>query len=143
MVALAALLLAAPRPAEACSLVRTFVPPTNVELVARAPQIVIAKVVAGTARGLGVELEVTRTLRGTSFPKGTRLALFGRLDRYAGASKDRFDFRGARPGAYAGSCVAMDYQIDRSYLLLLDPAGGKLTCSTCRSPRQRGDRSGR
>jgi len=109
-----------PRPADACSVTRTFVPPTNFELVAQAPEIVIVKVIAGTAGGSSVEVQVTRALRGTKLPKGAKLPINGSLDRYLGPSPDRFDFRAARPGAYTGACTAWDFALDKHYLLLLD-----------------------
>ena len=109
-----------------CSVGPTFVPPTNVELVAQASQIVVAKVVSGVAGGPAIDVEITRVLRGTGLAKGARVTISGSLDRYAGPSPDRFDFRRARPGAYAGSCTALDYKLDRSYLLLLEPGGSTL-----------------
>jgi hypothetical protein len=116
-----------PRPADACSVTRTFVPPTNFELVAQAPEIVIVKVIAGTAGGSSVEVQVTRALRGTKLPKGARFPINGSLDRYLGASRDRFDFKAARPGAYTGACTAWDFALDKHYLLLLDAGLGTLS----------------
>lgn len=119
--------LADPRPADACSVTRTFVPPTNLELVAQAPEIVIVKVIAGTAGGYTVDVVVTRSLRGTKLPKGAKFSVDGFLEGYRGPSPDRFDFTKARPGAYAGSCTAWDFALDKHYLLLLDAKLGTVS----------------
>jgi len=123
--ALAALCAAAwrPAPARACSVTATFMPPTNVELVAKAPRIVVARVVAA-AGAEQVELEVTRVLKGSGIQAGDSIRVRGALIRYRGASKPG-DFSRARPGAYAGSCTAWDYAVKKSYILLLDQYGGQ------------------
>ena len=123
--ALAALLAAAwrPAPARACSVTETFMPPTNVELVAEADRIVVATVTA--AAGLEqVELEVTRVLKGSGVAAGDSIRVRGSVLQYRGGSKPG-DFSRARPGAYAGSCTAWDYKVNRSYILLLDQYGGQ------------------
>ncbi|HEY5937045.1 MAG TPA: hypothetical protein VIU61_20485 [Kofleriaceae bacterium] len=125
--------LADPGPAEACSVTRTFVAPTNLELVAESPEIVVAKAISGTA-GIGtVHFEVTQVLRGTKLTKRAMLLMSGSVDRYLGASPDRFKFSSARPGAYSGACNAWDYAIDKHYLFLLEPGLGMVTIPFARS----------
>ena len=51
LLVIALLALADPRAAEACSVTRTFVAPTNLELVEQAPTIVVARVVAVRPEG--------------------------------------------------------------------------------------------
>lgn len=111
-----------PAPARACSVTATFMPPTNVELVAKAPRILVATAV-GAAGLEAVELKVTKVLKGSGVAVGDTVRVRGSLMRYRGASK-RGDFSRARPGAYAGSCTAWDYAVKKSYILFLDQYGG-------------------
>ncbi len=116
---LALALLFLPHPALPCSVVPTYVPPTNVELVVLAPVIVVAlaedEIHADTYEGQ-VEFKVTRVLRGEA--PAEKLLLRGYTRDYFGPSA-KADFSQARPGAYRGGCVASDYQIGRYYLLFL------------------------
>lgn len=107
----------APARADACSVTATFIPPTNVELVAEAGRIVVATV-KGAAGAEQVELELTRVIKGSGVAVGELIRVRGALIRYRGASKPG-DFARARPGAYAGSCTAWDYAVGTSYVLLL------------------------
>jgi hypothetical protein len=116
------LTLTAPtRPAEACSVMPTYIAPSNVELVAASPRIVIAR--ATQAVGSEVELEVTHVLRGTGIAPGDVITVSGTTTRYAAPSPS-FDFSKARPGAYAGGCTAHDYGLGKSYVLLMDAFRG-------------------
>lgn len=123
-----ALVVAADRPADACSVVRTYIAPTNVELVATTPRIVIAKAVDTIAPTTSrdesyVEMEVTAVLKGGGVQKGERFRVRGSTQQYYGASA-KTDFSKARKGAYVGSCTAWDYAEGRHYLLFLDSYGG-------------------
>ncbi|HEY8147083.1 MAG TPA: hypothetical protein VIG06_30590 [Kofleriaceae bacterium] len=115
--------LARPAPARACSVTATFIAPTNLELVAEADRIVVAtaKAAAGAEE---VELEVAQVLKGSGVAAGDAIRVRGSVMRYRGASKPG-DFARARPGAYAGSCTAWDYAVGKSYVVLLDPYGGR------------------
>lgn len=119
-----AALVARATPAGACSLAAGFIAPTNVELVGQAEAIVVAQADGYTPRpnDLGVfDFTVTQVLKGTGLRKGARLALEG-SDAYGGRSP-RDDFSRARRGAYAGGCVAYDYAVGKSFLLLLARSG--------------------
>lgn len=117
----AALLVAIDRPADACSPVRTYMPPTNYELAASTKRIVIAKALSAvTAKDeddMGIELEITSVLKGGG-KVGEKIRVRGATIRYMGASPKN-DFSRARKGAYAGSCTAWDYKLGRHYLLFL------------------------
>jgi hypothetical protein len=123
LLAFGAGLLARPAPARACSVTATFIAPTNLELVAEADRIVVAKVV-GAAGAEEVELELSRVMKGSGVAAGDTIRVRGALFRYRGASKAG-DFSRARLGAYAGSCTAWDYAVGKSYVVLLDPYGGR------------------
>lgn len=117
LLALAPLLL--PRLALPCSVVPTYVAPTNVELVALAPVIVLARAedeLDGDTYQGRVELKITRVLRGTTTADRLQVRGYTRDDYGPSAAAD---FSKARPGAYRGGCLASDYQIGRTYLLLL------------------------
>ena len=107
-------------PAEACSVGSTFMPPTNVELVASTPAIVVARATAENGRQ--VELTVTRVIKG-ALKIGDSVRVNGSTQRYFGASKPD-DFSRARKGAYAGSCTAWDYKRGKHFLLFLEHARG-------------------
>ncbi len=113
LVAIAA--LSAPSPATACSVTPTFVPSTNVELVASAETIVVARAVAATSGG--VSFEVLSVVKGPGLAAGAKLELEGDTT-YRGPSTPN-DFSRARPGAYAGGCIAYDYKVGSSFLLFL------------------------
>lgn len=115
------------RPADACSPSSTYLPPSNFELVTSTPRIVIGKAV-GTSLVTGpgnetIELEVTRVIKGAG-KVGDRIFVRGYTLRYLGAGS-KTDFRRARKGAYAGSCTAHDYKLDRHYLVLLGEYAGR------------------
>lgn len=122
LVGLAAAVFAAvavSRPADACSLADGFIAPTNVELVKQAAAIVVAHADAyAPGRDLGTfTFTVTDVIKSGGLAKGAGLTLAG-FDQYGGRSKPD-DFSRARPGAYAGGCVAYDYRVGKSFLLLL------------------------
>jgi hypothetical protein len=115
------------RPADACSVVSTFIPPTNVELVATTPAIVVAKATrAVQGRDLdehAIELTITRVIKGPLKIR-TTVRVRGSTMKYRGASKPD-DFSRARPGAYTGSCTAWDYKLGKHYLLFLEQYRGR------------------
>ena len=129
LVAVVALVVATERPADACSPTHTYMPPTNYELVATTPRIVIAKAVGATIPKNGdeddhmIELDVTSVIKGPG-KIGERIRVRGSTMRYMGASS-KTDFSKARKGAYAGSCTAWDYKLDRHYLLFLKDWNGQ------------------
>src|SRR5688500_6724539 len=98
-----AAVVALDRPAEACSPTRTYMPPSNYELVASTTRIVIGKAV-GTTLVNGdpdnemIELEITRVIKGPG-QAGERIVVRGYTLRYKGAGS-KTDFSRARPGAY-------------------------------------------
>jgi len=124
-----AVLCAMDRPADACSPTRTYLPPTNYELVATTPRIVIAKAVRAIVPttkdddDYQIELDVTSVLKGPG-KVGERVFVRGSTMRYLGASK-KDDFSRARKGAYAGSCTAWDYKLDKHYLVFLTEWNGQ------------------
>jgi hypothetical protein len=122
---LVAAIVVCPDRADACYPTFTYVQPTNVELVARSPVIVVAKATAERDNPGGdlprIELEVTRVIRGTGLAVGDTVAVDGSTKQYLGASKTKTDFSTARKGAYAGACVAYDYELGAHFLLLLEP----------------------
>jgi hypothetical protein len=116
------------RPADACSVVRTYLPPSNYELVAMTPRIVVARAVAevaapGTMTGMRIALEVTAVVRGTGVARGDRIEVRGSTQHYRGPSAPG-DFSKARPGAYSGACTAWDYAIGKHYVLFLEQYDG-------------------
>jgi hypothetical protein len=115
-------LVAVHRPADACSVTKTFIAPSNFELVATTPRIVIAKAIGAVipkTRGddHAIELEITGVIKGAG-KIGEKLFVRGATMRYMGASPKN-DFSRARKGAYAGSCTAWDYKLDKHYLVFL------------------------
>jgi hypothetical protein len=116
--------LAAGSPVRACSVVEHAPDPTNYERVREAPVIVLAKSVAAERDadaernpwGSTVRFEVEEVLKGDFRP--TVLSLPGHLG-FAGRGPED-DFSRARPGAYAGSCLAYDYRLQHHYLLFLE-----------------------
>jgi hypothetical protein len=122
-----AALVALHRPADACSVTRTFLPPSNFELVTNTPRIVIAKAVGSSLVKTGpkdemVGLEITRVIKGGGKP-GERVDVRGYTLKYLGAGS-KTDFSKARRGAYAGGCIAFDYKLDKHYLLFLKEYSG-------------------
>ncbi len=107
--------LTGPNAATACSVTETFVPSTNVELVASAETIVVARAAAGT--GGGVSFEVKSVIKGKGLAAGDTFELEG-TTAYSGRSTQN-DFSKARPGAYAGGCIAYDYKVGGQFLLFL------------------------
>jgi len=124
----AAAVVSLPRDAGACSVTREYIAPSNYELIADSQTIVLARasstVTAGTADGYpGIKHEVVEVLKGTGLAKGDSIVTSGTTDRYRGRGKQS-DFSRARPGAYAGSCIAYDYALGEHYLLLLELQDG-------------------
>src|SRR5215207_6047458 len=118
-----ALVCALDRPADACTPTFTYLPPSNFELVASTPRIVIAKAVGEVKPknqdedDFFIDLDVTSVLKGPG-KVGERVRVSGSTMRYLGASaKD--DFSRPRKGAFVGSCTAWDYKLGKHYLLLL------------------------
>lgn len=111
-------------PTLACSLVEGAALPTNYELVRAADAIVLAHAEPLPGSRERLRFVVDETLAG-SFPEKTlTLPAYG---DFAGASEPD-DFARARPGAYSGGCIAADYRLGGSYVLLLadGPAGWDL-----------------
>lgn len=113
-IAILAALAAAP-PAWSCSLGPGPPQPTNYDIVREAQVIVLAKAVAEETHSRMIRFEVEEVLKG-DFPPST-VALYGNLD-FRGRRPEG-DFRGARPGAYAGGCQAFDYRLKQHYVLFL------------------------
>lgn len=103
---------------QACSVSAGYLKPSNYELVRDAKAIVLAKAirVREGPDGREVDFEVVAIFKGDVTEK--TLTDSGH-DNYQGAS-DPADFSRARPGAYRGSCTAMDYKIGVHFLLLLN-----------------------
>ena len=114
--------LASPERAEACSVTKQFLPPSNYELVRSAEQVVLARAVSATGRE--VTFEIVETLRGAALRPKDVITLHGSAAQYAGAGPVG-DFASARPGAGMGACVAYDYEVGRRFLLLLHGSSGK------------------
>jgi hypothetical protein len=116
----------APRRSDACSVAATYIAPTNVELVASSPRIVIATATSKTT-GSGIDelvtMRIERVVRGRGVKVGDELSVRGSLAGYMGASP-KLDFSKPRRGAFAGGCTAWDYRIGSSYVLLLEQFGG-------------------
>ncbi len=96
-----------------------FLPLSNYELVKAADEIVLAKAVEYHPRdGRIIRFEVIRSIKGTY--KQRELLAYGTLDpeHYHGPSEAGV-FSRARPGTYAGSGSAYDYQAGKTYLLFL------------------------
>ncbi|HVT19100.1 MAG TPA: hypothetical protein VHQ90_23345 [Thermoanaerobaculia bacterium] len=117
--AVVALAASAPAPARACSMIAGWLRPTNYELVRGAEAIVLARsveLIPGKEEHLGVvRFAVEEVLAGDV--RAGSLAAEGNLD-FGGRTPEN-DFGTARPGAFAGACVAYDYRLDRHYLLFL------------------------
>lgn len=112
----ALLALAAGSPAWGCSVAASASPPTNYELVREAPVIVLAKSAGWEPSAGAVRFEVEEVLKGDFRP--ATVTLEGQLDFAGRGSED--DFSQARPGAYAGSCLAYDYRLNHHYVLFLE-----------------------
>jgi hypothetical protein len=122
---LAVALLIGSHSSDACSVTERFIAPTNYELVAAADTIVVAKAVASTGarRDVGdITFEVTAVIKGKKLSLGATVRLEGTTS-YGGASAAD-DFSKARPGAFAGGCIAYDYAVDHHFLLFLSNTGG-------------------
>jgi hypothetical protein len=107
-----------PHVADACSVSSTFIAPTNFELVADVDAIVVARA-ERTLPGselTNIKFAVTAVVKG-KIAVGDTLTLQG-IASYRGASNPH-DFSKARPGAYAGGCVAYDYALGHHFLLFL------------------------
>jgi len=97
--------------------------PTNYEMVREAQVIVLARAVARARSadeerhpwGTTIRFEVEEVLKGDFRPSS--VTLDGSLQFAGRGSED--DFSQARPGAYAGSCLAYDYRLNHSYVLFL------------------------
>jgi hypothetical protein len=115
--------LAAGSPAWGCSTAIGAPPPTNYEVVREAEVIVLAKSVAAEPSaddkrhpwGYAIRFEVEEVLKGDFRP--STLTLDGTLEFGGRGSED--DFSRARPGAYAGGCLAFDYRLNQHYVLFL------------------------
>jgi hypothetical protein len=114
-----ALAASAPAPARACSMIAGWLRPTNYELVRGAEAIVLARsveLIPGKEELPGVvRFAVEEVLAGDV--RAGSLAVEGNL--HFGGRTPENDFGTARPGAFAGGCVAYDYRLDRHYLLFL------------------------
>jgi hypothetical protein len=109
--------------ADACSMARTYIAPTNYELVAETPDAVVAYAASATADE--IEMQVVTVLRGTTYAVGDKVKVSGSTKKYYGAAADKLDFSKARPGTYAGSCTAYDYKVGHYFLLLLTKWNGR------------------
>lgn len=113
---LVAVAVLCPARADACSVTQTYMAPTNYELVADTPLIVVALAKSSTDRT--IEMDVETVIRGTGAKVGDALSISGDTTGYQGASPKN-DFSQARPGAYSGGCTAWDYALGKRYVLFL------------------------
>jgi hypothetical protein len=119
-----ALAQVAAAPARACSQAPGGLIPSNYELERGSPAIVLARAVrfqeAPENPGWGdVGFEIEEVVAGDV--RAGSLTLYGNL-QFAGRSPDA-DFSTARPGAFAGGCMADDYRLGHRYLLFLRQHG--------------------
>jgi hypothetical protein len=118
-IAFHALIVAVPSLLDACKVPRGYSAPTNYEVVKGAEVIVLARAarISDVTDGIGmVVFQTEEVLKGHI--GDDEISVQGHLD-YAGAG-DEGDFLHARPGAYRGSCVAMDFRLGHLFLLFLD-----------------------
>lgn len=112
---------AAAVPAEACSVKRTYIKPTNFELVATTDTIVVAEADRALPSSADADIAfiVEESIKGTLEP-GDTVRTSGSTDpRYFQGRSSPDDFSRARPGAYAGACIAGDYRLGQHYVLFL------------------------
>jgi hypothetical protein len=113
----------------ACSVGESFILPTNYDLVKEAEAIVLAEAVdysrkrdrRGDPAENTVGFAILEVLKGDVATQ--RVTVEGYLRFFRGRSAEG-DFSRARPGAYSGSCIAMDYRLNHKYLLFLDGFNG-------------------
>ena len=123
MLGLAALcscaVLLAPLDAFACSPIRGYTRPTNIELVQRADAIVIAKSrrLLRTSAGDRIVLSVEDVIKG-AVPVGEELVIRGTHAAHTEPDGEVEDFSNPRRGAFAGGCIAYDYSLWGNYLEL-------------------------
>lgn len=110
----------APTPASACSPIRGYTRPTNIELVQVADAIVIAKSrrLLRSSRGDQIMLSVEDVIKGT-IPVGEELVVRGTHAAHVEPDGIVEDFSLPRKGAFAGGCIAYDYSLWGNYLLFL------------------------
>lgn len=129
MLGLAALcscaVLLAPLDAFACSPIRGYTRPTNIELVQRADAIVIAKSrrLLRTSAGDRIVLSVEDVIKG-AVPVGEELVIRGTHAAHTEPDGEVEDFSNPRRGAFAGGCIAYDYSLWGNYLLFLGRVDG-------------------
>jgi hypothetical protein len=127
-VVIVVVVIAAPRPSQACTPGESPTP-TNLELVVQTDAIVVARATAyDDARGV-IQFQVGEVVKGTKIAVRDALTIRGMLEtrwlraqlrRVPGAPHAHFDFAQPREGAWAGSCVARDFKLGTSYLLFLE-----------------------
>lgn len=115
----------------ACSVGRGFLLPTNYDLVQEVDAIVLAKSIDRSERtdSCGstaitervIDFAILEVFKGDVTDK--KVTIDGYLG-FQGRSEEG-NFNGARPGAYSGSCIAMDYRLNYKYLLFLDEFKGE------------------
>jgi hypothetical protein len=106
--------------ARACEPVFGYEPPTNYELIAEADIVVVALAVWEVPRGTfgsSVVLRVSDIIKGHA-KVGDLVEVPGFTGHYEGPTAEG-ELRHTRPGAYGGSCIAFDYAVGRSYVLML------------------------
>ncbi len=121
LVALVALGLISPGPAQACSARRSS--KTHFEMVADTPVIVLARAIGRSAAG--VDFRVARVIKGqveVGAAFTDPVGVLGPVER-----PERYDFSRVQPGALSGACRAYRYAPGLHYLLFLDERGGGLS----------------
>ncbi len=118
----AALVIIGYYPTSACKVSADYLRPSNYELVKLADSIVVARASKFDNKPgeIGtVTFQILEVLKGNF--NGLYLDING-YDGFLGDSKSG-DFSEPRPGALAGSCIAMDYRRGTLYLLFLKKSG--------------------
>jgi hypothetical protein len=136
--AAAALLLAAPTQAHACSVAGSYRVPTNLELVERADTIVLATVERDDpaptngmdlppSMRMGLIVRPTALLKGASLPGELRLRARLSDDPREVVASDPRDLLNPNPGALTGACTRYMFRQGMQLVLFLAPdQGGRL-----------------
>ena len=99
----------------ACSILGTFIRPSNYEMVRSTQAIVLAKAVKESQQKHYVDFKILSVLKGKLTEK---VISIGGHTAYRGKSASG-DFSAVRPGAMAGVCNARDYKLGANFLLFL------------------------
>ena len=106
--------------ARACSIARDIPFLSNPEMAQVASDIVLARCVRPGPKQKSDRVYFTVVRRLKNQFLGAQITTYGTTDpKYYRGRSDETDFSRARPGTYAGSCSASDFQLGKVYLLFL------------------------